>query len=168
MLELKFYPDPIFKQRAKLVEVFDQSILTLEKDFFEALEFYKALGIGANMLGILSRVIIVSCGNSTPIFMVNPVITPISEQKEFGEESSLSISGITLQIPRYQNINVQYQTSSGTKKIIEAQGLLARVIQHETDYLNGLTIFDHISETKKLLSLEKYKKLQKAKNRNMS
>jgi len=157
-MTLKFYPDPIFRQKAEEIREFGQETINLEQLFIAALKKYQALGLGANMLGILKRAIIVSDSTDDPIFMINPKITPLTEEKELGEEASLSIPEITLKIPRYKLIRIDYQNSSGQNLTIEASGLLARVIQHETDYLDGKTIFDHLLPVKRLLAIEKYRK----------
>ena len=160
-LELRFYPDPIFRKIAEPVEIFDEYILLIEKGFKDALQQYNALGLGANMLGLLKRVIIASDGDNEPIFMVNPLITKKSDQLLKGEEASLSIPGIILQIERHQNIEVCYQNPVGEMKTIFAEGLFARVIQHEIDYLDGITIFDKLTTTKRILTAQKYYKLRK-------
>lgn len=157
-MKLRFYPDPIFKQQAQEIKEFGQETKELGQIFIAALKEYNALGLGANMLGILKRAIIVSDGNLSPIFMINPKITPLTNEKELDTEASLSIPGISLKIPRYKEIKTQYQDISGQHITLESSKLLARVIQHETDYLDGITIFDHLSPVKKMLALEKYKK----------
>ncbi len=164
MLKLRLYPDPIFKQIAKPVTLFDNHIIELETQFKKILINYEALGLGANMLGLLDRIIIVSDG-SDPIFMVNPQITFYHPELSKDFEASLSIPNISLEINRCCFINVKYQTATGEEQSLEARGLLARVIQHEIDYLDGITIFDRLSPTKRIISIERYNKLRKSKNK---
>jgi len=165
---LKIYPDPIFKQTAEPIENFDQEIEKMERLFFSELKAYNALGLGANMLGLLKRAIIVSDGVGEPIFMVNPIMEKISDEMEKGDEASLSIPGIKLNISRYKNIKVTYQNSKGEHFRLECTGLLARVVQHELDYLNGITIFDHLPQAKKMMMLERYLKIIKSQQRRGS
>jgi peptide deformylase len=160
-MPLIFYPDPIFKQQAQPITKFGEETTKLEKLFHEALKIHNALGLGANMLGLLQRVIIVSDGQSEPIFMINPVIESMSKEMEEGAEASLSIPGISCNIKRYSKIKVTYQDSLGVKNFLGAEGLLARVVQHELDYLNGITIFDHLPKAKRMMLLEKYAKIRK-------
>lgn len=160
-MPLVFYPDPIFKQQAQPITKFGEETIKLEKLFHEELKIHNALGLGANMLGLLQRALIVSDGQSEPIFMINPEIEPLSEEMDEGEEASLSIPGISCKIKRYSKIKVTYQDSLGVKHFLEAEGLLARVVQHELDYLNGITIFDHLPKAKRMMLLEKYAKIQK-------
>ena len=164
---LKYYPDPIFKQKASPISEFGVSTIALEEMFTEALQKYNALGLGANMLGLLQRAIIVSDGISEPIFMINPIIEQLSSEVEGGEEASLSIPGISLNISRFKKIKVDYQDSKGEHFSLECSGLIARVVQHELDYLNGITIFDHLPRAKKIMMLEKYQKIIKAQRKQV-
>lgn len=157
-MPLVFYPDPIFKKRAETIIDFGNSTVELERLFLSELKQYNALGLGANMLGLNSRAIIVSDGECEPIFMINPEIEPFSDEMEMGDEASLSIPGISCKIKRYVNIRVYYQDSLSKKHELEASGLLARVVQHEADYLDGITIFDRLPKAKRMIMLEKYKR----------
>ena len=161
VLKIVCGPDPIFKKSAELVSVFDDGIRKNLKDMADTLYYHKALGIGANMVGILQQLVVVDLqqdGEKLLYKMVNPKITFSSEQTDFFMEGSISFPGIQAKIERPKYIEVEYYTEGGEQKYLKADGMLARVIQHEIDYLNGKVFLDYLSPTKRKLLLLKIRK----------
>ena len=87
--------------------------------------------------------------------MVNPVITYYSEETDLFMEASLSFPGIQAKIKRSKIIEVDYYSEEGVKNSLKAEGMLARVIQHEVDYLQGKTFLDYLSPVKRKMLLLK-------------
>lgn len=161
VLPIVYGPDPIFQQQAEPVEVFDAQLATTLQDMVDTLYHHKALGIGANMVGILQQLIVIDiqeAGQRTLYKMVNPLVTQYSTEIVSYPEASLSFPGIKVAIKRPASLTVRYQDALGTLHVLQADGLLARVIQHELDYLQGKTFLDAISVTKKKMLLMKMKK----------
>ena len=161
ILSLVFGPDPIFKQHAVKVENFDDNLKKRLQDMADTLYHHKALGIGANMVGILECLVVVDIqenGQKKLFKMVNPVIKYYSQETDFFMEASLSFPGIQAKIERPVNIEVEYFTEEGIQQNLQASGMLARVIQHEVDYLNGKTYLDYLSSTKRKMLLLKLNK----------
>lgn len=164
-LELVLGPDPIFRKKAETVTLFDEELEKTAQAMLEALYREQGLGLGANMLGLLKRIIVVDLqegGKKAPMILVNPVITDKSEETQTFTEASLSFPGLSAEITRPQSITVAFQDTRGKSHSMAAEGWLATILQHEIDYLDGILYFDYLSATKRNMLLRKAKKLKKA------
>jgi peptide deformylase len=164
LIPLIFAPHPIFKKHAKIVTDFNNDLRQLIKDMFETMYAHQAVGIGANMVGILKQIAIVDLqenGIKTPYHFINPKITYQSEETQRFTEGSLCFPGIDAEIERPAKITMSYQDEFGTKHTIKAEGWLATVIQHEIDYLNGKIFLDYLPKLKRRMLLNKLKKTVK-------
>ncbi|HEY2216942.1 MAG TPA: peptide deformylase [Solirubrobacteraceae bacterium] len=138
--------DPVLRAKALPVERFDDS-LAKEVERMGAL-MHDALGVGlaATQLGVLHRVLVYRAYLDDPLtVLVNPVIEWRSEELETAEEGCLSLPGVHVEVERAARVRVTAQDERGTQLEIEADGLPARVIQHEVDHLDGVLILDRIS-----------------------
>jgi peptide deformylase len=161
MFSLVYAPNPIFKKKAEPVEKVDDAIRALVDDMFKTLEFEQGAGMGANMVGILKRIAIVDLcedGASNPYTFINPEIVWHSEETQEHEEASLCFPGISAKITRPETIKVRYLDYDGKPQELKAEGFLATVIQHEIDYLDGITFLDHLSKMKRDMLIKKMKK----------
>jgi len=158
LLSLVHAPDPIFRKKAAIVEKIDDSIRTLVDDMFETLEYEKGVGMGANMVGILKRIAIVDLhenGVSNPHTFINPEIFWRSDEMQEHEEASLCFAAISAKIKRPKAIKIRYLDYDGKQQELEAEGFLASVIQHEVDYLDGITFLDYLSKMKRDMLMKK-------------
>ncbi len=152
LLSLVYAPNPIFKQKAEPVKQVDDAVRGIIDDMFETMEFEQAVGIGANMVGLLQRIAVVDIhpnGISEPYTLVNPEIFWRSEEMQEHEEASLCFAGISAPIKRPKAIKLRYLDYHGKPQELAAEGFLASVIQHEIDYLDGITFLDHLSKMKR-------------------
>jgi peptide deformylase len=101
-------------------------------------------GLAAPQVGILRRLIVMDCGDGL-IELINPVILSMSGEQT-GPEGCLSYPGYYGMVTRAEQVAVQTFTREGEEKVIEAEGYLARCIQHEIDHLNGILYIDHVKE----------------------
>src|SRR5271157_3612124 len=138
--------DPVLRASALPVERFDEK---LEKEIERMGELmHDALGVGlaATQLGVLHRVLVFCAYTDDPVTaLVNPVLEWTSEELEVAEEGCLSLPGVHVDVERPAQVRVRAQDAAGKELQIEAEGLEARVIQHEIDHLNGVLILDRIS-----------------------
>ncbi len=157
ILPIVYAPHPVFKQKAKTVAKVDELICQLANDMVETMYFEKAVGLGANMLGIDQRIIVIDIkqANSKSYIMINPEIIETSTETSEHEEASISFPGISAIIKRPSKIKVKYLDLDNKEQVLEADGFLARVILHENDYLNGITYLDHLSKMKRDLLTKK-------------
>jgi peptide deformylase len=108
---------------------------------------HDALGIGlaATQLGVLHRVLVYRAYPEDPLIaLVNPVLSWQSEELETAEEGCLSLPGVHVEVERPARVRVRAQDGDGEPLEVEAEGLVARVIQHEIDHLDGVLILDRI------------------------
>jgi peptide deformylase len=138
--------DPVLRASALPVERFDE---TLEREVERMGELmHDALGVGlaATQLGVLHRLLVFRAYTEDPVTaLVNPILEWTSEELEIAEEGCLSLPGVHVDVERPAQVRVRAQDPSGKHLQIEAEGLEARVIQHEIDHLNGVLILDRIS-----------------------
>ena len=158
-------PDPILKTKAKRVEVVDNRIRALMADMLDTMYHAPGIGLAAPQVGVLDRVIVMDIGKTeetrAPLRMVNPEITWASDQDNTYEEGCLSVPSHYSNVVRPAEIKVRYLDEAGSAKELHADGLLATVIQHEMDHLDGVLFIDHISSLKRNMILRKLLKAKK-------
>ncbi len=138
--------DPVLRATALPVERFDEA-LQREVQRMGAL-MHDALGVGlaATQLGVLHRVLVYRAYPEDPLTaLVNPVIEWRSEELEAAEEGCLSLPGVHVEVERAARVRVRARDEHDAELEVEAEGLTARVIQHEIDHLDGVLILDRIS-----------------------
>lgn len=157
-LPLIYAPNDIFKKKSAPVEKVDDSIRALISGMFETLYLAHAVGMAANMVGALKRIVIVDLQENNernPLSFINPKITWKSEETQVFEEGSICFPGITAQITRPKAIKFSYLDLSGKECEMEAEGFLATVVQHEIDYLDGVVFLDYLSKLKRDMLVKK-------------
>jgi peptide deformylase len=166
VFDIRIYPDEALKSKAQKVEEFNQELVDLVNGMFETMYKRGGVGLAANQVGVLKRVLILDLKAGTeeqgknPIVLVNPEIVA-SEGEVVKEEGCLSLPGLYRKVKRAQWVKVKAQNLDGEEIEIEGEGLLARALQHEIDHLNGVVFIDRLSPLQKRLALEKFKKLKR-------
>ncbi|MDP4708934.1 MAG: peptide deformylase [Rickettsiaceae bacterium] len=162
-IEIVYAPNGIFKKQAARVLDVDDKVRFIVDQMFNIMYQHGAVGLGANMVGILQRIAVIDLQeNNTrqPYVLINPLITYASSEVQVFEEGSLSYPGIRAEITRPKHIEVEYLDYNGQKESLKASGWMATVIQHELDYLDGKVFLDYLSPLKRNILL---KKMQKSK-----
>ena len=131
---------------------------------------YKAPGIGlaAPQVGTLLRMCVVDIQKDdvrTPMVLVNPEITAVSQELHTREEGCLSLPGQYADVTRPAEVKLRWLDLDGAKREMQADGLLATCIQHELDHLDGVLFVDHISALKRNMLLRKLAKDMKLRQR---
>jgi len=138
--------DPVLRATALPVERFDASLQQEIVRMGELMHDALGVGLAATQLGILHRVLVYQAYAEDPLTaLVNPVLEWSSEEQEVAEEGCLSLPGVHVEVERAVRVRVRAQDETGEEIEIEAEGLSARVIQHEIDHLDGTLILDRIS-----------------------
>jgi peptide deformylase len=151
MLQIIYAPNAIFSNKPYLLDKIDEHVKKIAQEMLDAMYLEQAVGLGSNMVGVEFQIIVLDIGKDRkqPYVMLNPEITRYSEEKNIYEEASLSFPGISAQIERPSEIEIRYLDLDGNNHTLYADGFLARVIQHEMDYLHGKTFLDYLSKMKK-------------------
>ena len=162
VLEIKLIPDPVLRKKAEPVEVVTNDIISVLNDMAETMYDAPGIGLAANQVGILKRLIVMDCSTDDEdpnlIKMINPEIIFSSTEISELEEGCLSIPEHKSIVKRPSKIKVRFLNTQGSEEIIDAEGLLSACIQHEIDHLNGVLFVDHISRLKRDIILRKVKK----------
>jgi peptide deformylase len=138
--------DPVLRATALPVERFDEALAAEVQRMGELMHDALGVGLAATQVGVLHRLLVYRVDTDGPLMvLVNPQLTWLSEELELGDEGCLSLPAVHLEIERHAQLRVHAQDETGAPIEIEAEGLEARVIQHEIDHLNGVLILDHVS-----------------------
>ena len=155
--QLKIFPDHVLRKKAFPVLYMNGEIYELINAMSEIMYKYQGIGLAAPQVGVLKRIIIADIGDGL-LPLINPVILE-EEEQDNQEEGCLSLPGIQVGITRSHNINVNGFNFDGNEVTIPLNGMLARVVQHEIDHLNGVLIIDHASSEEKRMLDDKLKEL---------
>ena len=162
VLEIKLIPDPVLRKKAEAVNDVTNNIISILNDMTETMYAAPGIGLAANQVGILKRLIVMDCSTDDEepnlIKMINPEIMLTSSEISELEEGCLSIPEHKSIVKRPSNIKVKFLNIQGLEQTLEAEGLLSACIQHEIDHLNGVLFVDHISRLKRDIILRKVKK----------
>jgi len=163
---IRTYPDSVLRKKSRPIKDINGEIIKLAEDMAETMYLSNGVGLAAPQVGELCCLIIADTGDGL-IELFNPEIIG-SEGSETLKEGCLSVPEIMLEIERAERIGVKGLNRDGKEVIIEAKGLLARVLQHEIDHLNGTLIIDRISRLHRQLIAGKLKKLQREYKKDLS
>ncbi|MBI2577330.1 MAG: peptide deformylase [Candidatus Wildermuthbacteria bacterium] len=143
------YPQEILRKPSQPIETITPQIQQLIPRMVEAMKENKGIGLAGPQIDIAKQVIIVQDSRSSHGF-INPKILSKSKEQSVEEEGCLSLPGIFLPIRRSEKVEVTCLTPDGREVRIEAEGLIARIFQHEIDHINGFLIIDRVSPLKRL------------------
>ncbi len=155
-LDIRTFGDPVLKTRATPVESFDGSLVRLTQDMLATMRDNEGVGLAANQVGRLKRVFVAAIEDEDYV-IVNPVLTDRSETTETKPEGCLSIPGIQVDVERPTAITVSGQDVSGKPLQIEASDLLARILQHEVDHLDGVLILDRTDRQSRKAAMREWR-----------
>ena len=173
ILPIRLYGDPILRQKATEVESVTDEIRQLVSDMVETMHGASGIGLAAPQVGRTERLFVVDISAAfedippeerpkfppQPMVFINPVITWESEEREEFEEGCLSIPELRENVVRPEGVGVVYRDVDFMSHEIEADVVLARVIQHELDHLDGVLFFDHISAFRRGLLKRRLKEI---------
>ena len=168
VMPLVLLPQPVLRQVAQPVDDITDDILQLANNMAETMYAAPGIGLAANQVGLLKRVIVMDCaGDDEPPAlwkMINPEIIWLSEENTKMEEGCLSIPGRNAEVERPSKVHVSYFDIEGQKQEMQATGLLAACVQHEIDHLNGVLFLDHLSRLKRDMIMRKVIKENRTQN----
>jgi peptide deformylase len=152
---LRTFGDPALKQPTRPVTVFDARLEKLAQTMMRVMDREEGVGLAAPQIGVLSRVMVWRDPDDEKVryVFVNPFIVAQSEECTTASEGCLSVPGATVEVTRANEITVTSQDLKGVERTWELSGMLARIVQHEIDHLEGRLIVDRASpeERKRVL-----------------
>ena len=157
--EIITVPNPLLKTVSKPVDAIDSKILGILNDMLETMYAAPGIGLAAIQIGIPKRLLVIDIGrdneNRDPHFFINPEILDPAEELSSFDEGCLSVPGVWEEIERPNECNVRFLDINGDEKNIRYSGMMATVIQHEMDHLNGIVFVDYLSRLKKDRAIKK-------------
>ncbi|HEX2410751.1 MAG TPA: peptide deformylase [Solirubrobacteraceae bacterium] len=137
------YGDPVLRSRALPIKVFDDALAEEVRRMARLMDEALGIGLAATQLGAIHRLLVYRVEPAGPLgVLVNPEVEFKGDEVETMEEGCLSLPGVSVEVERPVQVRVRAQDERGAPLVIEAEGLEARVIQHEIDHLDGVLILD--------------------------
>ena len=170
-LTLIIEPDPILHQIATKVDNITDEIDAILNEMANIMGKFDGIGLAGPQVGIQKQIIIidaetiaredkVSLPKERYIKIINPEIISVSKETCIKEEGCLSLPTIYYNVERPESICIKYQNEKGEEIRLDANGLLARCIEHEIDHLKGKVFIDYVGPLKRKLALSKLKKMK--------
>jgi peptide deformylase len=170
--EIITLPDPLLRRASALIERVDDELRTLIDDMLETMYDAPGVGLAAVQIAVPRRLIVMDVKyrhrdeeggevEKEPIAMVNPEILTSGNEMRVHEEGCLSIPDFYAEVERPSNVTVRYLDRDGKEQTRECEDMLATVVQHEVDHLNGKLFIDYISRLKRDRVIKKFVKLAK-------
>lgn len=147
-LELHYLGDRVLRQPAKRIAKIDESVRQLAKEMLQTMYSANGIGLAAPQVGVHKQLLVIDCepdnDQNPPLVLINPQIIRYGKELCVVEEGCLSIPNVYLDVTRPQSIKIAFKDENGRPQKLQATGLLARVIQHEMDHLNGVMFVDRV------------------------
>lgn len=154
VLPINIYGDEILRQKAKKIKRIDNHLIKFVEDMFETMKKSDGIGLAATQVGKRLQILVADISevegyeNTKPMIIINPKILLTEGEMEM-EEGCLSLPGLRVNVRRPVKIKLKYNDLELKEHIEDFDGLMARVLQHEIDHLNGKLIIDYLSKTEK-------------------
>jgi peptide deformylase len=162
--EIRKYPDPVLRKKTSRVERIDSTLDRLIEDMVETMHAAPGVGLAANQVGVSLQLAVIDLSSRENeeqrhplLIIINPEMLSM-EGSVIEEEGCLSIPDYAEKVKRAARVKVRAQDRTGKKFEIEAEGLMAKALQHEIDHLNGLLFVDKLSPLKKNFFRRRFKK----------
>ena len=148
LAQVRQYPDPVLRMRAREVTEFDDELRALVTRMQQLMQDAQGVGLAATQIGIVRRLFVFVPGREeglTPLAVVNPALE-LGSETDIDDEGCLSMQGVTIPVERATTATLTGRDENGNDVRLELEGLAARIVQHETDHLDGTLIFDRTDD----------------------
>ena len=165
MLDIYTLGEDILRDECSDVKEFGDEIKMLSDAMIDTLDEADGVGLAGPQVGVPEKIFVVHIRGEEPMVFINPVITETSIETGVYEEGCLSIPGVYHDVVRPLAVTIQAQDVKGKVFTLKADGLLARVIQHENDHLHGKLYIDHLDEKEREKVVKAYEKKNRIRRR---
>ncbi len=150
-LSIHLLGDRTLRQTAKRINKVDNELRQTIREMLQTMYSSDGIGLAAPQVGIHKQLIVIDCELENPaapaLVLINPEFKSYSPYLCKDQEGCLSIPGVYMDIERPEQVEISYKDEHGRPRTLQADGLLARVIQHEMDHLHGVLFVDHITDS---------------------
>ena len=157
VLPLHLLGSPVLRERSVEVPRVDDDIRRFVDALFETMDANKGVGLAANQVGTTLRIAVIDAGDHR-IALINPRLVASSGPRESEEEGCLSVPDVFADVTRPTQVTLEAIDRDGKPYTLDADGLLARAIQHEIDHLDGVLFLDHLGPMKRQVMMRKYRR----------
>ena len=164
-LSLRFYGDPVLREKGKPIDVFDDELREFADAMIETMTRERGIGLAAPQVGESVRLIVAlemddaDDDDARPVVLVNPKVVEQSKETWLFEEGCLSIPGITASVIRPREVKIEYQDIDGNNRMLRSDKLFGRILHHEIDHINGVLFIDYLSTAQKSILKNKLKQI---------
>ena len=159
--DIVLYPDAPLNQVAEPYEAIDGEVAVLVAELFETMVAFDGCGLAAPQVGVGRRIVVLrEPAEGRQMCLVNPEILE-GEGEEVGEEGCLSLPAVFADVPRMTRIRVRALDEHGEPLEFEATDMLARIIQHETDHLDGKAFIDRLDVLTHEAKVQEWREVRK-------
>lgn len=162
VLKLYEYPHPVLREKCEKAGRVDDELRRFLDDMLETMYADKGCGLAAPQVGVTKRIIVLDSNPSDedlsarrPMYLVNPEIIWHSEETLMFNEGCLSLPKQSADVERFERVRVRYTDYNGKEREVLADDMLAIILQHEIDHLDGILYIDHLSRLKRSRLLKK-------------
>ena len=153
VLPLRYHPDPVLRRKARRVGIMDRSIQRLIEDMLETMHHAEGVGLAAPQVGVSLRLAVIQIPEQEPIILINPEVVKVKGEVDV-VEGCLSIPGYNAQLKRSLQVVVKALNREGKPFRVKGEELLAQVLEHEIDHLNGVLYIDRLESPEMLKKVE--------------
>jgi peptide deformylase len=152
ILPIRIYPDPVLRARCRPAERVDEAVQALAGSMVETLHSAPGVGLAAPQVGEEIRLVVVDLSMGTEPAALHVLVNPevlSAEGEQYEEEGCLSLPEVREKVRRALRVRVRALNLKGEEILLDGQGVLARVLLHELDHLDGKLILDHLGRAKR-------------------
>ncbi len=166
LLDIEILGAKILREKAAPIEAVDDEVRRLARDMFDTMYRAEGIGLAGPQVGVGRRIVVVDVTNEDDgrhvHALINPAIVESGKETDKASEGCLSLPGLEEKVVRSTRVTVEALSLDGAPVRIEADGLLARALQHEIDHLDGVLFIDRLSPLKRGILMSKWRKSRKA------
>lgn len=153
VLKIRCVPDPVLRQKAKRIRALDPKLNKLIDDMLETLPAAQGVGLAAPQIGVSLRLVVIALPDEEPSVLINPEVIKRAGEREV-DEGCLSVPGYRGKVKRSATVTVKARDRAWKECRYKGTELLAQVLEHEIDHLNGILYIDNVESPEDLYSIE--------------
>jgi peptide deformylase len=160
-MDILTHENELLRQKAEPVARIEKEYLQIAQDMIATMTAGKGVGLAGPQVGLMRRIFVLQIDGDKPRVFINPSIIETSQEQSVLEEGCLSLPGLWADVERSAALRVQAWNEKGRPFTLDAEGMLARVILHEYDHLEGILFIDRLPDAKRARLLNQFSRRKK-------
>lgn len=156
-MKILTYPHPSLQKKSGAIKIFNKELANIARKMFQFMYKLNGVGLAATQVGLPYSIAVINPTRQTSdeIVLINPRFIKTSRETVHEDEGCLSVPGLSARVKRHIGVTCEYHNLKGEKAVLEARELLARILQHEIDHLNGILFIDRLTDDERKALLTK-------------